>query len=198
MITNVNSANDAKWCAILPIKGGAQAKSRLGSNAKPAELANEFAKRTLTALLACSEVENVNIVTADEQWLAISASRITTYKDPGNGLNAAICAARDQMFENQYLVVVPSDLPLLDAAELACVLTEARAHSRAFVRDKDGDGTTLLTALKAEDLIPLYGRESAAAHLKSGASELAAGLSVRFDVDTLFDLTYLNRMDGNS
>jgi 2-phospho-L-lactate guanylyltransferase len=184
MISTVDFLDTAKWCAILPIKGGAKAKSRLGSNAEVAELANEFANRTLAALLACIEVERVVIVTTD---------RVTTVADPGAGLNAAICAVRDVEFGTKLLFVVPGDLPLLNPMELAEVLSMARSHPRAFVRDKNGDGTTLLTALNAIDLVPLYGEGSAAAHLENGAVELEAGLSVRFDVDTLVDLEYIIR-----
>jgi 2-phospho-L-lactate guanylyltransferase len=193
MISTVDFLDTAKWCAILPIKGGAKAKSRLGSNAEVAELANEFAERTLAALLACIEVERVVIVTTDETWHNLATDRVTTVADPGAGLNAAICAVRDVEFGTKLLFVVPGDLPLLNPMELAEVLSMARSHPRAFVRDKNGDGTTLLTALNAIDLVPLYGEGSAAAHLENGAVELEAGLSVRFDVDTLVDLEYIIR-----
>jgi 2-phospho-L-lactate guanylyltransferase len=73
------------------------------------------------------------------------------------------------------------------------VLIRARKYPRAFVRDKDGSGTTLLTACNAIDLVPLYGAGSANAHLKSGAVELEAGMSIRFDVDTQADLEYVNK-----
>jgi 2-phospho-L-lactate guanylyltransferase len=194
MINTVDFLDTPKWCAILPIKGGAKAKSRLGSDAEVAELANEFANRTLAALLACIEVERVVIVTTDETWHNLATDRVTTVADPGAGLNAAICAVRDVEFETQLLFVVPGDLPLLDPIELTEVLIRARKYPRAFVRDKDGSGTTLLTALTAIDLVPLYGEGSAAAHLENGAVELEAGLSVRYDVDTQADLEYVNRV----
>ena len=192
MITNMNPAFAADWCVIMPIKGGVAAKSRLGSLPEVSVLANGFATKTLAAVLACPEVKRVVIVTADENWTNLAAERITTVHDPGSGLNAAICVARDLEFETQFLVVIPSDLPLLDPHELARVLQDARSHPRAFVRDKDGDGTTLLTALAAADLRPLYGEGSATAHLNSGAIELSAPYTVRFDVDTLADFNAIS------
>jgi 2-phospho-L-lactate guanylyltransferase len=191
MISHVDSVDTSKWCAILPIKGGVLAKSRLGPSDEVAELANEFAARTLSALLACNEVDRVIIVTSDHTWNSLLSDRVTTVADPGTGLNAAICAVRDLEIETRLLFVVPGDLPLLNPAELSGVLTNARMHPRGFVRDKNGDGTTILTALKATDLLPLYGEGSAEAHRMSGASELEAGISVRFDVDTLSDLEYI-------
>ncbi len=196
MMTTVNFPYAAEWCAILPIKGGSQAKSRLGSHPEVASLADEFAKKTLAAILACPEVKRVIIVTGDEYWRNLERDQITTLADPGSGLNAAIRAVRDHEFEKQLLVVVPSDLPILDPIDLANVLVNARSHARAFVRDKNGDGTTILTALNAVDLIPLYGEGSASAHLVSGAIELPAPNSVRFDVDTLADLEQIAGFNG--
>ena len=178
----------ADWCVIMPIKGGVQAKSRLGSLPEVSALADRFATRTLAAVLACPEVARVVIVTADENWQHSTTARISSVQDPGQGLNAALCVARDHEARTKFLVIVPADLPLLDAHELATVLQQARSHASAFVRDKDGTGTTLLTALNAIDLQPRYGEGSAASHLQGGAFELSAPRSVRFDVDTLADL----------
>jgi len=188
MIINMDLAFAADWCVIMPIKGGVEAKSRLGSLPDVNALADRLATRTLAAVLACPEVARVVIVTADENWRRPTAERISTVQDPGQGLNAALCVARDHEVGSKFLVIVPADLPLLDAHELATVLQQARSHARAFVRDKDGTGTTLLTALDAIDLQPQYGEGSAAAHLKSGAIELSAPRSVRFDIDTPADL----------
>lgn len=192
MITTVNLPSAAKWCVILPIKGGAQAKSRLGSHPEVALLAHDFAEKTLEAILTCPEVGRVIIVTGDVYWTNRRSDRITTLTDPGHGLNAAICAARDHASEERLLVVIPSDLPLLNPVDLADVLARARLHPRGFVRDKDGQGTTLLTALNGADLVPLYGEGSASAHSMSGAIELIAPNSVRFDVDTLADLAQIS------
>jgi len=188
MIINMDLSFAADWCVIMPIKGGAEAKSRLGSLPEVSALANSFATRTLAAVLACPEVARVVIVTADEDWRHSTTKRISTVRDRGQGMNAALCVARDHEATSKFLVIVPADLPLLDPHELATVLHQARSHASAFVRDKDGTGTTLLTALNAIDLQPQYGEGSAAAHLQGGAFELSAPRSVRFDVDTPADL----------
>ena len=194
MIINMDLGFSPDWCVIMPIKGGAMAKSRLGSQPDLLDapdvtaLADRFANLTLAAVLACPEVSRVVIVTADDNWSHSASNRISTVQDPGQGLNAALCVARDHEVNSKFLAIVPSDLPLLDPYELATVLQRARSHVCGFVRDKDGTGTTLLTALEAIDLQPKYGEGSAEAHLKSGAIELSAPLTVRFDVDTLADL----------
>ena len=176
----------------MPIKGGAEAKSRLGSLPEANALADRFATKTLSAVLACPEVARVVIVTADENWRHSTTERISTVQDRGQGMNAALCVARDHEATSKFLVIVPADLPLLDPHELATVLHQARSHASAFVRDKDGTGTTLLTVLNAIDLQPQYGEGSAAAHLNSGAIELSAPRSVRFDVDTPADLNSIS------
>lgn len=197
MIASVDHGFRPDWCVILPIKGGGEMKTRLGRTEDVKVLAMKLAADTLRSVLACPEVKRVVIVTADRNWLANLADeptdRISTFTDPGGGLNNAIAAARDQAGENQLLVVIPGDMPLLDPIELAQVLQSARAHPRGFVRDKNGDGTTLLTALVAADLLPNYGAGSAKTHLLGGAVELSAPHSIRFDVDTMEDLAEMIR-----
>jgi len=197
MIANVDHEFRPDWCVILPIKGGDEMKSRLGRTEEVKILAVTFAVDTLRSVLECPEVKRVVVVTADKSWLASSAEglpdRVSTFADPGGGLNNAIRATRDHACENQLLAVIPGDMPMLDPTELAQVLKSARAHPRGFVRDKNGDGTTLLTALAAADLAPHYGDGSADTHLLSGAVELSAPHSIRFDVDTMEDLAEMIR-----
>ncbi len=197
MIANVDQEFRPGWCVILPIKGGGEMKTRLGRTEDVKVLAMKFAVDTLHSVLACPEVKRVVVVTADRSLLANlaeeTADRVSTFADPGGGLNNAIVAARDQACENQLLVVIPGDMPLLDPTELAQVLQSARAYPRGFVRDKNGDGTTLLTALVAADLLPNYGAGSAETHLLDGAVELSAPHSIRFDVDTMEDLAEMIR-----
>ena len=80
------------------------------------------------------------------------------------------------------------DLPALRAADLLAVLHQAPADGRSFVRDLDGSGTTLLAAGPSSALEPLFGPDSAARHLASGARELDAATSLRCDVDSAADL----------
>jgi 2-phospho-L-lactate guanylyltransferase len=85
---------------------------------------------------------------------------------------------------------VAADLPALRPGELAVLLARAARHERSFVRDAQGTGTTLLLALDADDLRPMFGAGSAERHARSGAVEIAADRlpSVRRDVDTAADL----------
>jgi len=79
------------------------------------------------------------------------------------------------------------DLPALRSEELAEALALAAAHLRAYVPDAESTGTTLLTAVADQPLLPTFGAGSAARHGASAAT-LAAGAGLRADVDTAADL----------
>ena len=55
------------WVVIVPVKGTARAKSRLGAHPERSQLAEAFALDTVTALLAAPAVSRVFVVTADDE-----------------------------------------------------------------------------------------------------------------------------------
>lgn len=88
------------------------------------------------------------------------------------------------------LVVLPADLPCLDAQALDDALARLAEHDLAFVPDADDIGTTLLSGSTPDHLRSAYGPGSAARHERLGLARVpGAGLAVRRDVDTLDDLT---------
>jgi len=92
------------------------------------------------------------------------------------------------------LAVVVADLPALRPQSMAQVLQLALRHRQATVDDVDERGTTVLTARDPVDLQPHFGDRSAAAHRKTGAVLLSAGLDVRSDVDTVGGLRRAQRL----
>ena len=149
---------------IIPVRGGASAKSRLGGPLR-AQLARAMALDTIEAAL---EVGPVIVVTDETMRLDVEAIGARTVPDPGTGLNRAIA---------QGLAVAPpgasavllGDVPGLDPDELRAALAEAAAHDRAMVADADGDGTVLLVATQ-HDLA--FGPNSRALHAARGYVEL--------------------------
>jgi hypothetical protein len=70
MIINMHLAFAAQWCVIIPFKGGIQAKSRLGSLPDENALADRFATKTLSAVIArpaAGSVPCLNIC-ARQRW----------------------------------------------------------------------------------------------------------------------------------
>ncbi|MFJ8000592.1 2-phospho-L-lactate guanylyltransferase [Streptomyces sp. NPDC096310] len=188
----------APWSLVVPLKPLRLAKSRLavatGDALRP-RLALAFALDTVAAVLACSVVRDVAVVTDDPTAAAeLSALGARVVPDtPADGLNAALAhgaRAVRALRPRAAVAALNADLPALRPAELALVLAAAEPFPRAFLADAAGIGTTLLTAGPGVELNPAFGGPSRAGHLSTGAVEiLLAGVdSVRRDVDTGEDL----------
>ncbi len=180
---------------LVPIKEAASAKTRLRGATRRlgdhAELVRAIQLDTLSAALGAAEsplVGGVFVVTPQSR--THFAAGIEVLHDPGGDLNAALTAGAqelNQRFPDDGVVAMVADLPSLRGEDLLAVLADAPLAGRAFVRDADGTGTTLLTAAGL-GLQPLFGAGSAQRHALSGAVELLATPSVRADVDSAADL----------
>ncbi len=186
-----------RWCLVLPVKQLDVAKTRLGPPYADARrsLALAFALDTTVAALACPLVATVQVVTDDPEAAAelTAVGAAVTGDHPDAGLNPALAhgaALAARMHPGTAVGTVTADLPALRPDELAVLLGRAARHERSFVRDAQGTGTTLLLALDADHLRPMFGAGSAERHARSGAVEIAADRlpSVRRDVDTAADL----------
>jgi 2-phospho-L-lactate guanylyltransferase len=176
-----------RWTVVIPAKALPDAKSRLlpasVDDAAHRRLVGAIRADTLAAAGAAENVARVLVITdrpGEPGALVQSAP----------GLNAALReAARHaaDCWPEDGVVALVGDLPALRPAELSAVLTAAAGHRRSFVPDAPGTGTTLLAATPGAPLEPGFGPGSAARHAVS-AVQLAAGPSVRHDVDTADDL----------
>lgn len=186
------------WAVVMPVKRLGGAKTRLtdatGEELRPA-LALAFAEDTLAAVMQCTAVSSVTVVTDDEQARA-TLCRLGAAVVPDSrrgGLNAAVehgITAVRAARPAAAVAALNADLPALRAEELARVLEEAAAAPRSFLADAAGTGTTLLAVLPGVDPAPGFGPASRMRHRASGAVELMpSGVeSVRQDVDTGEDL----------
>ncbi|GAB3123240.1 2-phospho-L-lactate guanylyltransferase [Streptomyces calidiresistens] len=190
------------WVAVIPLKAGRGAKSRLGATLGErarASLAPALARDTVAAVLACRSVREVIVVT-DEGWSA-GAPGVRVVPDvPNRGLNAAVehgvRVARATSHRHlggdaarMGVVALNGDLPALRPEELERVLLAARAP-RCFVADAEGTGTTMLTVAPDAVPEPRFGPGSRMRHRESGALELVLPdvPGARRDVDTGADL----------
>jgi 2-phospho-L-lactate/phosphoenolpyruvate guanylyltransferase len=178
------------WHLVVPVKGGATAKSRL--HPPPGVARSELALALATdCLAACCESMppgRVAIVTSDRQVARVGASLgATVLPDPGHGLNAAIAAGCERAVADggsTAVAVLLADLPALRAHDLVTALRAAAAYPRAVVPDADGRGTVLLTAVDGRTITPQFGPDSAARHEAAGHVRLDLALPrLRTDVD---------------
>ncbi|MEV4516327.1 2-phospho-L-lactate guanylyltransferase [Dactylosporangium sp. NPDC049525] len=180
------------YAVVVPIKPLNEAKTRLAialRNPKEREaLALAFALDTVSAAKRAVGVRTVVAVTADARIIsALDRIGVVSVPEPSRpGMNAAVQHGADRLGTD--IAVLTADLPALKSTELTAAL-ERGAGDRAFCRDRHGTGTTMLLAPSANDLDPKFGFESAAAHLRSGATPLHGRWpSLRCDVDTVEDL----------
>ncbi len=145
-----------------------------------------FALDTIAACLQTPEVETV-IVVSRERDFADLPPEVRWVPDPGRGLNPALTAAAAEV--DGPVMAVVSDLPCITGLDLSEVISQAHDHSRAFVSDAAGIGSTILCAIDTE-LRPMFEGRSRAKHRKSGATELHSPRLHRChrDVDNLVDL----------
>ncbi|WP_105970628.1 2-phospho-L-lactate guanylyltransferase [Streptomyces geranii] len=187
-----------QWTVVIPLKPLARAKSRLADTAhdglRPG-LALAFAQDTVAAVLACTAVRDVAVVTDDalaaRELAALGAAIVPD--EPLGGLNAALAhgaATVRTIRPDSPVAALNADLPALRPLELALVLDAAAEFPRAFLADAATVGTTLLTARPGQELLPRFGPRSRTRHRDSGAVEIGLTTvnSVRQDVDTGDDL----------
>lgn len=190
---------------VVPVKPLPRAKTRLrgaadggvGELGAHQRLALALARDTVAAAAGSARVRSVLVISSDPAVaVEVGSLGVEVVTDPGRGLNGALrhgarlLRARDA---GAAVGALQADLPALrpadldDAVAAAAVLFTAGA-GRVFVPDAPGRGSTLLLAAPGTDLAPRFGGASAAAHVASGATALAARPGLRRDVDTAADL----------
>ncbi len=188
------------WSAVLPVKGGPAAKSRLGAGPS---LAAAIAADSIDAVVACPRVARVVVVTADDAT-AGSARRsgAEVLAEPGGGgLNGAVRAGLGALDPDGPAAVLLADVPALRPGDLELALTlveralieralaDGAAPGQVMVADAEGTGTVLLAGTAPGRLRPAFGPGSLAAHRALGATVLTPDLPrLRRDVDTAEDL----------
>jgi 2-phospho-L-lactate guanylyltransferase len=194
---------------VVALKRLTFAKSRLATLPAPLRrrLAWCMAYDTIAALTdAVEQVVVVSDQPALQARLRPLGPRVWVLPEvPGGGLNAALRYGAAELSrravarraptrpESGMVVACVGDLPALRPTDVQHALHAAAQHSRSYLADYSGIGTTMLFA-QATDLDPHFGGRSAAAHKRSGAVALDDGslpypiAGARRDVDTEVDL----------
>lgn len=184
-----------QYAVVVPVKPPSVGKSRLRGldDGARRSLAAAFALDTVAACLAARSVGHVLVVTDDAFFSsrlgALGAESIpdAVTEDLNGTLRQAAADAR-RRWPGLVPVAVCADLPALRPEDLDDVLAAADPGRPRFVADADGVGTTVYVGAH-DEFDPRFGPGSRAAHLDTGALEVAtAAASVRRDVDSVDDL----------
>ncbi|HEY7720032.1 MAG TPA: 2-phospho-L-lactate guanylyltransferase [Pedococcus sp.] len=179
------------WRLVVPVKGGAAAKSRLHPPAGVPRRALALALATDCLRAACTALPpaRVTVVTSDADVAAVVAALgSVVVPDPGEGLDAAVEAGLDAVdlargSRPEGVAVLLGDVPALRPDDLAAALGTAAAYPRVVVPDAEATGTVLLAARSGRP-VPRFGAGSAARHERAGHVRLELDLPrLRTDVD---------------
>lgn len=195
---------------LVPIKDTATAKQRLAGvldQAARTELARAMLHDVLTALRNWENRPAVGIVTGDSYATNLAEEYgFEVIPDADNpGETGAIEMATQVCVEHgvNETLVIPADIPLIQASELEEILRNAPAEGSVLVPAGDGRGTNAALRRPA-DLFPLkFGNDSFKPH---HAAALATGRpcvvlklpGIAADVDNPADLLQLISLPGET
>ena len=146
--------------AIVPVKPLNRAKSRLAEVLSPEEreqLATGMLERTIRLLLPMPEIQGVLVISRDTKALALVRDLgAQTVQESGNPeLNKALYRATSALpgFGAGAVLVVPADLPLLQAEDVASIVTLGR-YPRTVVLAPDRREGRHQSVVRPPGLIP--------------------------------------------
>jgi 2-phospho-L-lactate guanylyltransferase len=189
---------------IIAARGGPQAKSRLAGQLdgrERAALAAAMLADMLKALIDCPAVDRVYVVTPTPELarIAAHAGAVVLLEHEPTGLNDAFETARRRICADDpgaIIALLPGDLPLVDARELAAAAARAGEGAVVIVQALGDGGTGAI--VHPANLAPTlaFGNDSFRRHC---AAAMAAGYDLQplsapglgFDVDRLEDLERL-------
>jgi 2-phospho-L-lactate guanylyltransferase len=189
--------------AVVPVKDLRGTKSRLAPVLDPGARAGLtlYMMGCVVRAIAEAGVEDVCVVSPDRMVLEEAKRRgATPLVQESRGLNPALEEGRRRALGlgASTLLVLPADLPLLDADDVRAVL-EVLGEGPSMIISPDGarSGTNALL-LQPPDLLPFaFGPESFEAHLGAARrGDLRVKVCERphlaFDLDTAGDLAHLS------
>jgi 2-phospho-L-lactate/phosphoenolpyruvate guanylyltransferase len=177
-----------RWTAILPLKLGADRKSRLAPILSPEErrrLSDRMAEHVIAELCAVGAIEEIVMLSPRPT----PDGKVRHVLDQGRGLNAELDEVAVAI--PRRLLVIHGDLPLVSAQDITALLDVAVASGCAIAPDRHGQGTNALALKSWPDGFGFaFGTHSFARHQQRLGDNLAivhrAGLAC--DIDTPDDL----------
>lgn len=195
---------------LVPVKNLENAKERLSPVLTCAErraLAEAMLQDVFAALAALNHHTRVGVVSSDPLAVALAERYgFAHIPDPANlGESDAIAhATRHCVVRGEdSTMVIPGDIPLVQAEDIEQVLAAAPAQGSVLVPGWDGRGSNAVLRRPA-DLFPLrFGNDSFQPHLRAAQATGMPCVVLRLprfglDVDNPADLAQLLAAEGNS
>ncbi|HEY6755915.1 MAG TPA: 2-phospho-L-lactate guanylyltransferase [Nitrososphaera sp.] len=199
-----------KTFAIVPVKRFENAKTRLSSILDMEDrirLSSLMLEDTVKTLSSVPSLIQVVIVSADKraEELATKHGINFLHEEKEKGVNSAIALADSYCIREaaDATVVIPQDLPLLDAIEVsrACELAENENTCIVICPSLRYDGTNMLLRKPPSVIATFYDSDSYNMHLKAAIKhgipvKRLFSASVMFDIDTPEDALKLAKEEA--
>lgn len=175
------------WTAVIPFKGSAERKTRLGSRFTLEErqrLSQELFEYVADVLRQAPALSDVALLSdmRPERWHG------PFILDEGRGLNAEL-GALVKSHQPDRLLVIHADLPLLTVDDIAALIA-GDERGCAIAPDRHGTGTNALALSEPSGFDFAFGRNSFSRHCAAakGKARVVARVGLGLDIDTLDDL----------
>jgi 2-phospho-L-lactate guanylyltransferase len=194
-----------KTFAIVPVKTFENAKMRLSSMLNLEDrirLTSLMLNYTLQVLASVPSLTQVLVVSGDKRAEEIAAQHGANFlrEEKDDGVNSAIAVADSYCMKKdaEATVVIPHDLPLLDAIDISRASNLAKNESRCIVicPSLRYDGTNMLLRKPLSVIGTFYDSDSYNMHIKSAINigvpvKLLFSKSLMCDIDTPEDARHL-------
>jgi 2-phospho-L-lactate/phosphoenolpyruvate guanylyltransferase len=201
-----------KTFAIVPVKTFENAKMRLSSILDIEDrirLSSLMLDYTLRVLASVSSLTQVVVVSGDKRAEEITAKHGANFlqEEKDNGVNSAVAVADSYCMKDdaEATIVIPHDLPLLDAIDISRASSLAKNESRCIVicPSLRYDGTNMLLRRPPSVIGTFYDSDSYNMHVKSAINlgvpvKVFLSKTVMFDIDTPEDAMQLAKEAGDT
>jgi len=194
--------------ALLPVKSPQAAKSRLSpllAADERAALQLALLKDVLRSLSRAVSLEGVAVICPDPEIGAVAGSLGAAFiaeQPPGGGLNRALATGVRQLCEAgaDLIAIIPADLPLVEAADVDLIVSEAvRRQTTIVVPDRHRQGTNALVFRAGRPPQLEFGPGSFHRHLSARGCRPASSMEVEslaLDIDRPEDIGRLREAAG--
>lgn len=193
--------------ALIPVKMLNEVKSRLApylTAQQRAELVLNMLHHVIATLRESQALAAISVVSPDtailqqaQQWGALPL------QEEIHGHNPALTAAakRELAAGATALLTISADLPLLRTVDIYSMIEQSRQYAVVLAPAHDGTGTNALLVRPPLALPYMFGPASLHQHLaeaqrRSLSSALYNNHHTSFDIDTIEDLTWLQRYEA--
>jgi|SRR5271167_137325 len=187
-------------CVLIAIKRRIQCKSRLSEVLEPEarlRLVRSMLAAVLSAARSATTVRAIIVVSPERDCVPVE---IPVFADKGDCLNSALINAHQMLreFGHREVVILPADLPTVNAAEIDQLVRTGRRGGFAIAPDAAGTGTNALYLQSDGPFRFQFGANSHQLHLQEArraglSAQVVHSPGLEFDVDSVSDL---NRLGG--